>query len=286
MTNKLTLTLSKSVVDKMGTVEGCEELREILLEIMRKSSNEKFDCLSFVESIDRLENIFFIPIVIKNMIITNKTFYEALSLSKEEINDKVSRVKFEFGILDENEKEKVSAILSSFNEFVDEEKAEKNFNFALENLSYEFFKALEIYNVIAITNKIIPIVHDEIKREVADPFYEVFEENFETIIKYKLKDNEEDLDDNIVKMLKLTVESELESNIKEMYSSIPLQILLSKVIEKAINENLTFMKSLLSFNFNELVEEVIFEINNSPDYDRKKLKSQMSEVLKKIFELF
>ena len=85
-------------------------------------------------------------------------------------------------------------------------------------------------------------------------------------------------------MIKFTIESDLESDIKEMYSKIPLQVLLSKVIEKAINENLTFMKSLLSINFNELVEEVIFEINNSPDYDREKLKSQMSEILKKIFE--
>lgn len=286
MIKQLVLTLPTSVLDKIGVIEGSEELRETLQEIFQSSSSDEINFGSLTNNIDRIENSFFIPIVVKKMIETNKKFSEALKLSEDEIRNKVDELNSQ--ISDETEKEMiiylVSDLLSCYSNLVDKEKVRKTINCTLQDLSPEFYKALEIYKVIALAKQIVPRVYNEIKRVVVDPLKESFSDAIENIINKKAEVSEE-LDTCDIEIIKVIIKNQVDSIINELYSSIPLQVVISKVIEKAINEDLTFMKALLSFQFIELVEQVIFEINNDDSYDPENLKESFQEMIEKIFDL-
>lgn len=286
MIKQLVLTLPTSVLDKIGVIEGSEELRETLQEIFQSSSSDEINFGSLTNNIDRIENSFFIPIVVKKMIETNKKFSEVLKLSEDEIRNKVDELNSQ--ISDETEKEMiiylVSDLLSCYSNLVDKEKVRKTINCTLQDLSPEFYKALEIYKVIALAKQIVPRVYNEIKRVVVDPLKESFSDAIENIINKKAEVSEE-LDTCDIEIIKVIIKNQVDSIINELYSSIPLQVVISKVIEKAINEDLTFMKALLSFQFIELVEQVIFEINNDDSYDPENLKESFQEMIEKIFDL-
>lgn len=133
MIKQLVLTLPTSVLDKIGVIEGSEELRETLQEIFQSSSSDEINFGSLTNNIDRIENSFFIPIVVKKMIETNKKFSEALKLSEDEIRNKVDELNSQ--ISDETEKEMiiylVSDLLSCYSNLVDKEKVRKTINCTL-----------------------------------------------------------------------------------------------------------------------------------------------------------
>lgn len=286
MIKQLVLTLPTSVLDKIGVIEGSEELGETLQEIFQSSSSDEINFASLANNIDKIENYFFISIVVKKMIETNKKFSEALKLSEDEIRNKVDELNSQ--ISDEAEKEMiiylVSDLLSCCSNLVDKEKVRKKINCTLQDLSPEFYKALEIYNVTALAKQIIPKVYNEIKRAVVDPLKESLSDAIENIINKKAEVSEE-LDICDIEIFKCIFKTLFDSEVNKFYSSIPLQIVISKVIEKAINEDLTFMKALLSFQFTDLVEKVIYEINNDDSYDPENLKESFQELIEKIFDL-
>lgn len=286
MITQIVLTLPTSVLDKIGVIEGGEELRKSLQEIFQNSNSDEFNFESLGNNIYKIENLFVLPIVIKKMIETNKKFSESLELSEDEIRKKVDEINSQLS--NEAQKEIIiyltSVIFSCCSDLVDKEKIGKTINCTLQDLSPGFYKALEIYNVTALAKQIIPKVHDEIKRVVVDPLKESFSDIIENIINKKSEVREE-LDTCAVENFKNILKKQFNSTVYGYYSLIPLQIVISKVIEKAINEDLTFIKALLSFQFTDLVEKVIYEVNNYISYDPENLKESFKEMIEKIFDL-
>ena len=261
---ELSIKTPISSLEKMGKIESTEKIESFFEKYIRYvESNDDIslnsNSLNFFKNSNFI-NIFFVPIIIKNMIITNKKFSEVVELSKDEIRNKIYEME---QILFETELDfqKIISFLGDLLKYNKENSNKKDIiNCKLNNLSDEFMNSLSIYGVDKISERVAVEVYDNINNNLITPVNQAFNESYNEIF-----DNIQDKEkivleqyerEEFVNMCKVF----LEESSKKLYFSIPMQTIISEVITKAIEEDLTFMKALLQLDFSKLVEKTIENI--------------------------
>lgn len=274
-----------SSLEKIGMIESTENIRSFFEKYVRyvnsnRDVNINKNGLSIFEN-SYFINIFFLPIIIKNMIITNKKFSEVVELSEYEIKAKINELE-QFLLATEIKLEKIISFLGDLLKFNKENLNKKDIiNCRLSNLSDDFIKSLSIYGVDKISDKVTVKVYEDIKTSLITPIKEAFEEAYNEI--FDILESKEGiiLEQEEKEIITIMSRVSLEEYSKKIYFSIPLQTIISEVITKAIEEDLTFMKSLLKYDFTQLVEKTIENINEESSLQSTE---ELKELTKKIIK--
>lgn len=267
----LSVTLPISVLKKMGNDYDAEDLRKQI----EKMANELLDTvpeemkLQMEELLPYLPNIIFIPIVIEKMIENNLNFLEALDASSDDIEQTAIEATWALSIAN-----MLPGILDPFKNFLldclainkkSSNHSQQNpnmFGCLIKEISESSWNELEQIGITKVVDKILnmPKVANVIEEKTIAPIVGIA---FKTILQREgISEDEFDDED------KAFFEKEINTIASIQKNALVLQTVLSEVLTKAIDENITVEKVMDSFEEYELLTILVKKLIFSEDLSK------------------
>lgn len=281
----LGVTVPVSVLKKMGHIDGTERIQEFFEKMSSRiehvSSKERKQTME--EYSQYLSNIVFVPTVITNMVENNLNISDAITNSQEDIHEASIEMSLAFAMIDiiPGISEMINSIIEEITQSlsgVDVSSSDSNkFSCTIKEVSEDFWAELERIGIVAVSENISNMekVTETIQSKLITP---VFNAIYKCVL--DMEDvTDEDLDDDERAELKETIDDAAAT----FSTNYIIQTVVSTVLTKAIEENITMEKAMAAYEENELavlaVESIIFSD------DLASYAEQLEKVMKTVFNL-
>jgi len=267
----LHLQLTTASIEKIGNINGSENLQKFYVDCLKNI--KKYVSLKQKEELERiapyLANAIFLPNIISTMIENNITYPTAVEICEQDIYLKLNRLTDTLKRLDIKKNiEQISIIFAKY----------ANIHPNNENPEYVVNTSLtiteRIYNSILKSNLVFFALSFSSMKSVKT----VLDEHMINPIKNKylsqLEEHKESL--GLDNMYLSFITSALDSEIEKIYITYPLQSIISTVLIKAIDEQITFTEAATCINFEE--------IKNAVDKDLKELENMTEDDINVIID--
>lgn len=281
----LSVSVPVSVLKKMGHIEGAEKVQDFFEKMFRETEplathpNVK----KMEEYIPYLSNAAFAGIVINKMIVNNQKFSEALEEAQPDLQEEGFKMGFKFTMLSilPGASEMISAIigelvksLSGISVENPDNSNSNKFTCQISEVSEELWAKLEKLGVLSISDdisnmeKVAETFQSKMIVPLINALYKGVMEN-ENV-------SEEELDDDERAELKELIDEAAEF----ASTGYIIQIILTNVLTKAIEDDITVAEAMATYEENELaalaVETIIFS------EDLAKYAKELENVMKTI----
>ena len=248
----LTLTLPIETIMKVGYIDEGKDIKDFLCQIWKNEYDSNLT--------DYCCNIIFLPVIIKNMIERNLTLKESVELSRHEFALVSLYWKESVEMLKNNQSfdtikdtiDKCNNIFKSMRE--NDEDAFPNISIKLDNISDEFSNVLLVSGVYLISEKIGKYANKVLNENFKEPLYKIIC----NLIRNYFRNIHNVEDEMAFEMFKPVVQESIEQLVEVQQ----INLVLSKILSKAINDDISFIDSLKTFNYVDLAEDIINELTN------------------------
>ncbi len=259
----LPVTTSVTVLKKMGHIEGCERIQQFFDNIIARAEPHMNDeqKSQIKEYQSYVANSVFLPIVVNNMIVHNMNFSDAMEASKTEFSTTALQVGAILGMINiipgasKMFESVVGEIIDALSGGSKEEIANQNeFSCTIKEVSTEFFVGLAKLGILDIAEEISKMekISTAIKVNMIDPVVNAAIKC--ALAEEKISEDELDEDD------KLEIELTVKAASSEIVNTLPIQIIFSTVLTKAIEDDITMAKAMATFDSEQLIESAIEKI--------------------------
>lgn len=233
-----------------------------------------------------LSNYLFMPTILEKMIVNNLTFSQAIEASEDEMKEAgaqmgammlLLRITGVTEMIDQLLNELIDKIIEAMKngDFPISEETKKNpaISISLKNIPQATLYTLDNYGLYKIAEQAAqnPEIRNALQSKMVDP-----------MIESVLKVSEEE--DRLMSSLNSEERKELQDVVTECREDsaiiFPLQTIISKVLAKAIADNITFSQAAETFDPETLMKEITKKIQNSPDL--MKYQSALEDIVKHI----
>ena len=247
----LHLQLTTSAIEKMGIISGSEILQNFYLECFKNvSTNLSANQREILEKIaPYLANSIFLQLIISTMIENNVTFLTAIEICEPDIYLQPNRLTDTLKRLDITKNiENISIIFAKY----------ANIRPNNENPEYVINTSLtiteRIYNSILKANLVFYALTFSSMKSVKKILDEHMINPVKTKYLSQLQDGHDDLEIDDLSLAFIT--SAIDAEIDKTYVTYPLQSIISTVLIKAIDKDITFTEAASKTDFDEIEKTV------------------------------
>ncbi len=256
----LSVDLPFNVLKSLGKIEGSESIQKFYEDII---INEFSDIELNTEDkniIPYISNSMFLSLIITKMIEQDINFSEAFINSQSSFNNVITEFNNLVELIKTDEEYKKifanvkNVVHKHIKEFLEKMQNQPpkggTFSTELQNISRRIsnlFMHSKLPDIIASV-----VNSDGVKSVIYDKFIKSNIESFNNYISTINEKFELDLDEEEINIMK--------EKFYDFYETIPLQTILSFVLTKAINEDITFSETLLTYDEDELIKQSIDKI--------------------------
>lgn len=251
------IELPKKVLDLIGDIEGADVIVDVLNLFIDSISDEEKK--KWKEAVPQVSKAMFISTIISTMVENDITFAQSQNLSKNQMKQVVEQFKQILEMVNEEEdiKEMFSAMMSEIIRMAqdiavdmksNDDDGNKTFEVTLSKMTPAFYNSLIKVDLVSLAEKIGE--NQNVKSKINNNIITPLKNAIIDVVK-KIQEREFMSDEDMEELF-----LQFEKSFDVFYVSFPLQAILSVILTKAIDENISFSEASTELEFDIIFEHV------------------------------